>query len=373
MSQHHIVMIIDGLPGGGAEKVVITLSQGLLALGHRVSLLSLRDVCNYTLPEGIDYRVITDTSRSPWRKLTELSRRAGQLDKVFRKLVSEHGSVDLVVSHLHKTDRIVRRSKAIDPQKTWFCLHGVFSRSYLGHRTGLSRWLKAKKIHRVYQQRNIIGVSRYVADDLCQHFSVNPVKQQVIANPFDFDAILAQATEPVPLPEKSYLLHVGRFHEVKRHDRLLKAYALSDLTWPLVLLGEGSTERTEQLKQLARELHISERVIFEGFHSNPYSWIKNARMLILSSDSEGFGNVLVEALICETQVVSTRCPGGPPEILTGNLAAGLADLTAESLAATMQQTDRHPVNIDPQVVSNYQLDTICYRYLNLITTGNTDN
>lgn len=194
----------------------------------------------------------------------------------------------------------------------------------------------------------------------------------MIANPFDFNAILTLAAEPLSLPEKSFLLHVGRFHEVKRHDRLLKAYALSGLRWPLVLLGEGNAERTEQLKQLARELNIAERVIFEGFHSNPYSWIKNARMLVLSSDSEGFGNVLVEALICGTQVVSTCCPGGPPEILTGNLAAGLAELTAESLAATMQQTDSHPVTIDPQVVSHYQLDTICRRYLNLITAENTN-
>lgn len=157
MSQHHIVMIIDGLPGGGAEKVVITLSQGLLALGHRVSLLSLRDVCNYTLPEGIDYRVIADTSRSPWRKLTELSRRAGQLDKAFRQLVSQHGSADLVISHLHKTDRIVRRSQAIDPRKTWFCLHGVFSGSYLGHRTGFSRWLKAKKFTGFISNVTLLG------------------------------------------------------------------------------------------------------------------------------------------------------------------------------------------------------------------------
>ncbi len=366
MSQHHIVMVIDGLPGGGAEKVVITLSQGLLAQGHRVSLLSLRDVCNYTLPEGLDYRVIADTSRAPWRKLTELSRRANQLDNQYRQLTAEHGPADLVISHLHKTDRIVRRSRIIDPQKTWFCLHGVFSGSYLGHRTGFSRWLKAKKIHRVYQQRNIIGVSRYVLDDLCHQFSVTPAKQQVIANPFDFSAIQTLASEPVPLPENSYLLHVGRFHTVKRHDRLLKAYALSGVTLPLVLLGEGNAERTQQLKDLAHKLNIYDRVIFQGFQSNPYSWIKNARMLILSSDSEGFGNVLVEALICGTQVVSTRCPGGPAEILTGELAAGLSDLTVESLATKIQQTNNHPIDINPDLLDEYHLNKVLSRYLSLI-------
>ena len=41
-----ILMIIDGLPGGGAEKVVLTLCQGMQQQGHDVSLISLRDVCN---------------------------------------------------------------------------------------------------------------------------------------------------------------------------------------------------------------------------------------------------------------------------------------------------------------------------------------
>ena len=366
MSQHHITMIIDGLPGGGAEKVVLTLAQGFLTQGHRVSLISLRNVCNYTLPEGLDYRVVEDMSTVPWRKLTEISRRARQLDHAFSQLTAERGPADLVLSHLHKTDRIVRRSKKIDASNTWFCLHGVFSSSYLGHRTGFSRWLKARKIHRVYHRRKIIGVSRYVADDLCQQFSVVPAAQKVIFNPFDFTAIKDAAAEPVPCPPKSYLLHVGRFHRVKRHDRLLQAYALSGLSWPLVLLGEGSDESKRKLQSLAEELRIADRVIFHGFDRNPYRWIQNARMLILSSDSEGFGNVLAEALICGTQVVSTRCPGGPEEILTGPLAAGLADLTPESLAEKMTLIDAHPLHLSETSLSVYQLDTVCREYTSLI-------
>ena len=101
-------MVIDGLPGGGAEKVVLTLVAGMLALGHRVSLFSLRKVCEYSLPEGVDYHVIQDTNRKPWRKLTELSRRARLLDVAVRKAEKEGDGFDLVVSHLHKTDRIVQ-------------------------------------------------------------------------------------------------------------------------------------------------------------------------------------------------------------------------------------------------------------------------
>lgn len=51
-----ILFVIDGLPGGGAEKVVLTTAAQFLHDGDRVSLISLRDVCEYPLPEGLDYR-----------------------------------------------------------------------------------------------------------------------------------------------------------------------------------------------------------------------------------------------------------------------------------------------------------------------------
>ena len=55
-----ILFVIDGLPGGGAEKVVLTLAEQFLKEGEQVSLFSLRDVCDYPLPEGLDYQVIAD-------------------------------------------------------------------------------------------------------------------------------------------------------------------------------------------------------------------------------------------------------------------------------------------------------------------------
>ncbi len=51
-----ILFIIDGLHGGGAEKVVLTLAEQFLREGENVSLFSLRDVCEYPLPEGLHYR-----------------------------------------------------------------------------------------------------------------------------------------------------------------------------------------------------------------------------------------------------------------------------------------------------------------------------
>ncbi|WP_428946384.1 glycosyltransferase [Pantoea sp. FN060301] len=360
-------MIIDGLPGGGAEKVVLTLSKGLVDRGHQVVLFSLRTVCDYTIPEGVDFQIVADACKKPWRKLTELDRRAALLDEAVAAAETAGGRFDLVLSHLHKTDRIVSRCKRLRPEITWFCIHGVFSASYLSRRKGVSRWLKKCKTRSVYRHRNLIGVSQYVIDDLKEVFHVRPNQNRVIFNPFDFDAIRQLSLEPCSLEGTDYLIHVGRFHQTKRHDRLLRAYAKSTLTVPLVLIGQGSSEATAALKRLAEELNIADRVIFQGFTSNPYPWIRHARELIVSSDSEGFGNVLVEALICGTPIVSTRCPGGPVSIMTGDLARGLAEMNEDSLAATMKAIYQHPPAIADLDLTIYSIEAVCQQYLDLIT------
>lgn len=361
----NILFIIDGLPGGGAEKVVLTLAENFIREGDNVSLFSLRDVCDYPIPQGVNYQVIKDTDKSPWRKLTELSRRARLLDNALEQ-AEKQGKFDLILSNLHKTDRIVARSKQLKSRALWFCLHGVFSTSYLGHRTGLSRWLKKQKIKQVYQNRNVITVSNAVGQDLTDICGVTPAQLRTIYNPFDIEAIRQSGRQPAEITEQDYVIHVGRFHQAKRHDRLLEAYAQSQISAPLLLLGQGNTEQKARIQTLAQELGISDRVIFKGFQSHPLPWIASARLLVCSSDSEGFGNVLVEALLLDTAVVSTRCPGGPAEILTGELARGLSGLDSASLAKTMKDIYDHPPAIEQSTLRRFSVQTICEQYRNLV-------
>ena len=359
-----ILFVIDGLPGGGAEKVVLTLAEAFLRQGDKVSLFSLRKVCEYPLPDGLDYQVIDDDCRKPWRKLTELSRRAAQLDAAIVN-AEQSGRFELVVSSLHKTDRIVSRSRALRDHNLWFCLHGMFSTSYLGHRKGLDRWLKQQKIKHVYQGRNLVTVSDAVGRDLVEQFAIQPAQLLTIYNPFDIAALHARAEEPCEMAGEDYIIHVGRFHPGKRHDRLIEAYALSKISAPLLLLGQGKPEQEQRLRALAERFGVADRVIFKGFQSNPLPWIKHARMLVLSSDSEGFGNVIVEALLLGTPVASTRCPGGVTEILTGELAQGLAGLNSPALAEAMQRIYAHPPIIAQAELEKFSIDAICQRYRQL--------
>lgn len=360
-----ILMIIDGLPGGGAEKTVLTLSRGLTEMGHQVSLFSLRKVCDYAIPEGIDYQVVQDTCKKPWRKLTEIPRRARLLDQAIERAESS-GKFDVVFSHLHKTDRIVSHCRALERDKVWFCVHGMFSFSYLRHRTGLSRWFKHYKIRHTYENRNVIAVSAAVLHDLSETLAINLRRKAVIHNPFDIPEIQRLADASFEMQGQDYIIHVGRFHEHKRHDRLLRAFALSNLDTSLVMMGNGSDSKIQALKQLATELRIENKIIFRPFQPNPYPWIKGARLLVLSSDCEGFGNVLVESIICQTPPVSTNCPGGPSEILTGALARGLTEMNDESLAKTLADIYAAPPVVDRATIASFGINAICQQYIALV-------
>lgn len=357
-----ILMIIDGLPGGGAEKVVLTLAEGLIQQGHQVALLSLRDVCSYAIPAQLEYKVVNDDCRTPWRKLNELSRRAKQLDECFKELERSGPAFDLIISNLHKTDRIVSKSALYSDNRLWFCIHGVLSSTYLGHRKGLNRWFKKQKMASVYQDKNIVSVSEFAGKDLLTDMGVRARHLEVINNPFDLEHTRELASAECDLAGTPYLIHVARFHVQKRHDRLLKAYAKTGLTAPLVLLGTGPEEKIAEVKTLAESLGIAERVIFLGFQKNPFPYIKNAKLLVMSSDSEGFGNVLAEALILNTPVASTRCPGGPEEILIGDLARGLSEINVDSLAETIVDIYNNPPVIDAETLTRFELQTICKQY-----------
>ena len=151
----------------------------------------------------------------------------------------------------------------------------------------------------------------------------------------------------------------------KRQDILLKAYKKADVPYKLILLGEGKDEK--KINTLIKNMGLKTQVILPGFSNNPFTWIKHAKLFIFSSDFEGFPRTLIESLIIGTPVISTDCPTGPREILTGTLEEFLVPKgDIDALATKINQALKDYPDIKKINLSWLRDDKISKQYIKLI-------
>lgn len=144
------------------------------------------------------------------------------------------------------------------------------------------------------------------------------IHSELIFNPVDVDQkTISKSKHPV-------FVYVGRLdNEQKRVDVLLKALVHIKGEWELMIIGDGNDKL--MLNQLSKELRINSKVKWYGWSVDPWSLVKEASVLILPSDYEGFGLVLVEALCRGLPVISSDCSTGPKDIVQHGVNGWLFD------------------------------------------------
>jgi len=193
-----------------------------------------------------------------------------------------------------------------------------------------------------------------------------------IPNPIDFVAIKCLSSETIPeilaelVGKKPLILSAGRLVKQKNFALLLRAFAhmpAAKNPAHLIILGDGP-ER-QNLLRLAERLGIKSRLSMPGKVSNPYVWMANTDLFVLSSNFEGWPMVLVEAMVCGQPVVACDCPTGPAEIL-GNGDFGLLVPTnnIEALSVAMiEQLNRGKTEYP--FLREWDVDVIAERYLSV--------
>jgi glycosyltransferase involved in cell wall biosynthesis len=189
---------------------------------------------------------------------------------------------------------------------------------------------------------SIIAISNGVATDLADTTGIERESIDVIHNPAFSPDIQSKSKESVSHRwfdiDTPVVIAVGSLTQQKDFSTLLRAFSVlrERQDAHLLILGEG--ELREELKSLASELGIATAVDMPGFVDNPYAYMRQADVFVLSSKWEGFGNVVVEALACGCPVVSTDCPSGPAEILANGEYGSLTPVGDETALAAEIET-----------------------------------
>ncbi|HRV29197.1 MAG TPA: glycosyltransferase [Spirochaetia bacterium] len=148
-----------------------------------------------------------------------------------------------------------------------------------------------------------------------------------VYNIIDSKEIIAQSKEQ---PNQAFMdflsehpqtiVSVGRFCPEKGFEYMLEAFSLARKNNPrlgLVLVGDG--ELKGRYLEIIEKLCIKDYVFFTGYQKNPYKYLARCSAFVLSSVSEGFPNVLAEAMTLRLPVIAANCLSGPAEILRNDM------------------------------------------------------
>ena len=184
-------------------------------------------------------------------------------------------------------------------------------------RNALGRAIVKGTTRKAYRAADcFLANSHEMARGLQERLALDPERVRVIQNPIDVAKVQRLAREPLQqAPARPFVLNVGRLEYQKGQDVLLRAFAASEAAkgLDLVILGKGTLEG--DLRRLAADLGVADRVIFPGFTPNPWAWLARARLFALSSRWEGFPSVVAEALACGAPALVTSCDFGPAEVV----------------------------------------------------------
>lgn len=323
--------------GGGIEVVTVRYMKKFLKKGYKVDLY-----VDYNMgEENIREKEIDKKIKIKYLKPEKLSkliyklRTLGKTKKIYNipmyflivlsdyliwkkeiKIV-EKANYDTTITFFQYLPSYVTKVKG---PKHQIYLHGSVSRFF----DGIRKYFKKSFFKKLEKFNEVCTVSQEMGEELIRLAPNLKEKQRTVYNPIDVEEIEKKSLDDSELTEEerilikcNYICSVGRLDESQKDfTTLIKAFGElkkeEKIKEKLIIVGDGPDKQS--LENLTKELKIKD-VIFLGRKNNPYVWMKNSKLFVLSSKYEGFPTVLIEALSLKVPVISSDCPTGPKEIL----------------------------------------------------------
>ncbi len=308
-----VLFVIPSLVGGGAEHMLSHLLHHMDRRRFRmlVAVFDRKGVYLDQIPKDISLISLGKKNRfSVFGMIVKLAR-------LYRK-----SRIDTVLSFMEYAGFVSLAARLIvfPKPKVIASFHNVFQYTIDHERFGK---FKSLLIRFLYPRASaVVAVSEGVKKELVSIPGMDANRIHVIQNGCDLADIKRQALEPVndgrfsKQSRNPVILTCGRLDHSKNQSLLIDAFSLVNRKFEakLIIMGEGP-ER-ENLKARIRELGLEDRVTFLGYKKNPFKYMARSDVFVLSSETEGFAMVIIEAMACGIPVVSTQCPCGPGEIIT---------------------------------------------------------
>lgn len=300
-----VLFLVPTLSAGGAEKVLCNLVNHMDLNRFDVTVQTIVDtgVFKKALRPEIHYKTIAKSKTMAYLVQFVLSPAV-----VYRLFIRQRKAYDAEVAFLEGSAAKILSGSCNRRAKKFAWIHTDLST--LDENTKV--FPTDEKARACYEKFDrIICVSRGVRNGFCAKYDLAE-KAEVRYNAFDDAAIRekAEAFSDVPQGVGLRMVAAGRLVPLKGYDRLLRVMAklkADGTDCSLTLVGDGP--EGDNLKALASQLGIEDRVFFVGFQENPYPYIKNAQLCVCSSIVEGFSTVATEAMLLGVPVVATDCAG----------------------------------------------------------------
>jgi glycosyltransferase involved in cell wall biosynthesis len=295
---------------GGAEKVIATLSNELVRSGREVTIVTLFEQNDFK--HALDTRIRLQTLAIKNFKMSFFS-----LSHFIYK-----NRFDNFIANIWPLTVFSFLIRIISPRANLIYVeHCILSEQYKD-KNFFFRVVQNFSIRLFYRfAHHIVSVSNGVQDDLIGYGAPSN-KMSVIYNPLMPSLANSQGTlNPKILSwmkdSPINLVAIGQLIKAKNFLNLIKSVDIlvnhNKQKLRLVILGDG--EERAALEESIKSHKLENSIFLPGWVDDPIPYLHLSDLLILSSDYEGFGLVILEALSVGVNVVSTNCKTGPSEIL----------------------------------------------------------
>jgi glycosyltransferase involved in cell wall biosynthesis len=341
MKNKKIAFFLQSLSGGGAEKSVVNLSNYLVNDGVDIDIVLVNKFETYYLEE-LDVRV----------KIVDLNK-SRSIKSVFKLIeYMKNDKPDVIMSSVTHINIVMAIAKLLTGKiDTKVVLNQVnHLSSIVGYsvKNKILQKVILKFIVHIYNFTDgVISMSKGVEKDI---LAIGlKVKSQYIYNPIVTNFMLTQGNGSIDNYTGTTFISVGRMVPQKNFSLLVDAFSVvnKEIESRLIILGEGPLK--SDLEEQINNLSLTEDILLPGFVNNPYKYMKNAHVFVLTSLWEGFGNVIAESMALGGQVVSTNCNSGPSEILeNGKYGFISSTFNKYEIAKLMIDAVKSPIN--PELV-----------------------